>query len=63
MTTDAEHADHAHQSQSGTLEPNEDGWYTARCGCGFTFGPAPDQEVVLDVLMEHAWLVGRQDDH
>ena len=43
-----------HVSESGTLEPKGDGWFEARCMCGFRFGPLPDTETVVDVLMEHA---------
>jgi len=43
-----------HQSDPGSLEPDADGWYHARCTCGFRFGPLPDVETVADVLMEHA---------
>lgn len=40
--------------QSDPMEPDDDGFVTARCTCGWTWGPCPDQEVVTDVLMAHA---------
>lgn len=42
-----------HEALDGTLEP-QDGWYFARCTCGFEFGPLPSAGDVMDVLMEHA---------
>jgi len=42
-----------HDSESGTLEPDADGWYHARCTCGWRFEPLPDAETVLDALMDH----------
>jgi hypothetical protein len=44
----------SHQAKDGTLHPDSAGWYTARCTCGFKWGPAPDAEIVVDVLMSHA---------
>jgi len=34
----------------------ENGWYHARCMCGWTEGPFPDPETMVDALMEHAAL-------
>lgn len=31
-----------------------DGWYTARCSCGWSDGPFPDVETMVDALMDHA---------
>lgn len=31
------------------------------CDCGVTIGPAPDEEVALDMAMEHAWSMGVAD--
>ena len=39
---------------SNDLSPDSDGWYWARCTCGFEMGPLPDSETMTDVLMEHA---------
>lgn len=33
---------------------DDDGWLIVRCTCGFLFGPVPDNETAMDVLMEHA---------
>lgn len=43
-----------HLSADTALEPDEGGWYTAACTCGFTFGPLPALTEVVDVLMDHA---------
>lgn len=32
----------------------EDGWYRARCVCGWTQSPFPDIETMVDALMDHA---------
>lgn len=45
-----------HTSADDCLEPNDEGWFTARCECGFKFYPLPGRVEVLDVLMEHAGL-------
>lgn len=50
-------ADVAHVTADGTLT-TEDGWYEARCSCGFKLGQLPDLETTVDVLMEHAYDVG-----
>ena len=48
-----------HQAKDGTTVPSRDGWFYARCSCGrFKFGPVPDVEIVVDVLMEHAFEMG-----
>ena len=33
-----------------------DGWFHAQCLCGWTQGPFPDTETMVDALMEHAAL-------
>lgn len=33
---------------------DDDGWIIVRCTCGWEFGPVPDHEIEVDVLMEHA---------
>lgn len=43
----------SHMSEPGTLEPDADGWWHARCVCGWQQGPFPDIEVVVDALMDH----------
>jgi hypothetical protein len=42
-----------HQTADFDLHPG-DGWYSAQCTCGFTEGPFPDVETMVDALMEHA---------
>lgn len=42
-----------HQTADGTLEAKADGWWEARCVCGFRSGPLPDRETTVDVLMDH----------
>lgn len=42
-----------HQLDSESLEP-VDGWLFPRCSCSWSFGPVPDMETFIDVLMEHA---------
>lgn len=49
-----------HVTADGTLT-TEDGWYEARCTCGFTMGQLPDLETTVDVLMEHAYDVGHRE--
>lgn len=49
--------DNVHQTATGTLHPT-DGWYEARCACGFRLGQLPDLETMVDVLMEHAYDAG-----
>lgn len=43
-----------HLSDASSLETDETGFYTARCECGWAFGPLPDVETVVDALMDHA---------
>jgi hypothetical protein len=43
-----------HQTADFDLHPR-DGWYSAQCTCGFTEGPFPDIETMVDALMEHAF--------
>jgi hypothetical protein len=38
----------------------EDGWQDGRCACGWAVGPCPDDETVVDALMEHAFEMGVQ---
>jgi len=46
-----------HLSQ-GT-ERDEDGWWRARCSCGYgPAGPFPDAETMVDDLMQHAREMG-----
>lgn len=47
-----------HQFDPECLEATDDGFFEARCGCGFSFGPAPDIQIVIDVLMAHAYDAG-----
>lgn len=42
-----------HISEDGTLDPDGDSWYRARCRCGWEQGPLPDAETVVDALMAH----------
>lgn len=37
------------------------GWWYARCACGFRRGPFPDAETACDVLMGHAFAVGEKE--
>jgi hypothetical protein len=46
-----------HQTADFDLHPAE-GWYSAQCTCGFTEGPFPDAETMVDALMEHAYHAG-----
>lgn len=43
-----------HQSDPVCFEADAEGWYTARCECGWSFGPLPDVETMVDALMAHA---------
>lgn len=47
---------------SADIEADNDGWYNPTCSCGFTFGPVPDVETAVDVLMEHAYDAGTRED-
>lgn len=49
-----------HTSDNGV---HADGWTIARCMCGWTFGPCPDDVTATDVLMEHAYAAGWADRH
>lgn len=42
-----------HQTANFDLRPG-DGWFTAECECGWTMGPFPDAETMVDALMDHA---------
>lgn len=44
-----------HLIQSECLDPDVNGFYVARCMCGFSFGPLPDLETLCDALMEHSF--------
>ena len=37
---------------------DDDGWYFGKCACGFQTGACPDDETVIDVLMDHAYMAG-----
>ena len=47
----------SHMLNPESLE-DEKGWFTARCTCRWSFGPLPDVETLIDVLMEHALYAG-----
>jgi hypothetical protein len=47
-----------HQSDSETFIVDDQGFMTARCSCGWSFGPVPGPDEVVDVLMEHAYEIG-----
>lgn len=51
----------SHYAISGSLEPAEDGWWHARCNCGWEQGPLPDVEVVVDALMDHVMAEARRE--
>lgn len=46
---------------SAEFERDEDDFIVARCSCGWSLGPFPDEETAIDVLMEHAYDRGRAD--
>jgi hypothetical protein len=49
-----------HLAESGSLDEREaDGFYTARCICGWSDGPFPDFETMVDALMDHAFYAGK----
>jgi hypothetical protein len=44
-----------HQSDPGAFMEDGSGFLTPpRCACGWEFGPVPDMETFVDVLMAHA---------
>lgn len=44
------------------FEPNEEGWYEAKCKCGWDAGGVfPDAEDACDALMDHAYAEGIAD--
>lgn len=43
------------------LVTDADGWYFARCQCGFEQGPFVDTAQAIDALMEHAYERGFAD--
>lgn len=45
--------------QSDWQEEEEDGWLIPQCTCGWRFGPVPDLETLVDVLMDHAYEIGK----
>ncbi len=36
------------------IERDDDGFVFATCACGFVSMPCPDEETLIDVMMEHA---------
>lgn len=50
----------AHISETGSLEPDEDGFYWATCACGDHAGAFPDLETAVDALMAHAFDAGTE---
>jgi hypothetical protein len=40
--------------QSDGIGEDDDGFFTPRCTCGWRWGPCPDLETLVDVLMDHA---------
>lgn len=45
---------------SDEFEPNGDGWWNARCVCGWSQGGVfPTAEDACDALMDHAYNAGR----
>lgn len=49
-----------HISKMG-FDMDDDGFSWVECGCGTVLGPAPDQETLLDMAMEHAYWAGREE--
>lgn len=47
-----------HVSDESSFEEDEIGFYVPACSCGWKFGPVPDVETVVDVLMGHAYEEG-----
>jgi hypothetical protein len=47
-----------HNIAEDSFMDDDDGFYTATCACGWTFGPVPGFTEVADVLMEHAYEMG-----
>jgi len=43
-----------HISRNG-IEEDDNGFGFVTCDCGAVIGPAPDNETLLDMAMEHAW--------
>lgn len=41
-----------HFTENG-IEEDDDGFYFASCSCGAGIGPAPDEETLVDMAMEH----------
>lgn len=39
----------------------DDGWWVARCTCGFGSAPLPDSETACDMLMQHAYFMGQKE--
>lgn len=36
------------------IGPDDEGWNFARCNCGYQTEPAPDLDIVVDMMMDHA---------
>lgn len=49
-----------HLSDPETFKPDADGFFTARCVCGWALSPWPDMELAVDALMEHAYVKGQE---
>lgn len=48
-----------HQSDGSSFE-EIDGWFNAKCSCGWELGPLPGTEEVTDSLMMHAYAMGAE---
>lgn len=44
-----------HMCDPACLEPDENDFYHALCSCGWSVGPLPAVEEVVDFLMQHAY--------
>lgn len=44
-----------HMSAESAFEKDGTGFYVPTCACGWAFGPVPDLETLVDVLMQHAY--------
>lgn len=49
------------------VSPNDEGWFEARCDCGWNGGMFPDAEDLCDALMQHAyeqgWIDAKHEDN
>lgn len=43
-----------HRLADECLISDDHGFFVPRCTCGWAFGPVPDVEILIDVLIEHA---------